>query len=337
MRFISFLLIFCGLNALASDCVLWVNPNESLQEIIDRVASGSVLCLGEGVWYENLVITKSITIRGKGPQHTVIQVRQTDFYSPAVSIRGPRTGTPLVIVLENLTLRSDMESPWPAWGSAGIEALGLVYLVIRNCQIQRFRTGVLLMEHVQALITQTSILGEVGDKVGDGIELLGRSQLTLKDVNINWLGDGVLVGDYAQVQVLQTTIANARFGLRVFGHAQASIIYTQISNCDEAVVASQEGQLLVVESLLTQNGVGVVLMDRAIAVLHKNHIKGSRYYGVLAALHDPRLWFSGFVAGAANTIPGPDDPNGNLLGSAFPSELGFLMVSEGGFFTAPKK
>lgn len=48
------------------ECSVTVNPSQSLQETVNQVQTGSVICLEEGQWKEQVEIKKSLTLRGTG-------------------------------------------------------------------------------------------------------------------------------------------------------------------------------------------------------------------------------------------------------------------------------
>ncbi|MCI2426788.1 hypothetical protein LM597_05210 [Candidatus Acetothermia bacterium] len=64
---------------------IFVQPEESIQEAIDRAPEGAVIYLGEGTWQENIKITKPLTLRGQGPEKTVIKAVEA---GPLVEIEG---------------------------------------------------------------------------------------------------------------------------------------------------------------------------------------------------------------------------------------------------------
>jgi len=58
---------------LAQSCSVTVYPGESIQSAIDSAWPGAVICLAEGSWQENLIITKDdLVLRGEGPSKTFV-------------------------------------------------------------------------------------------------------------------------------------------------------------------------------------------------------------------------------------------------------------------------
>jgi nitrous oxidase accessory protein NosD len=54
-----------------ADCTVTVEPGQSIQEAINKAPAGAVICLTAGTWQENVVIEKSLTLRGE-KEKTVI-------------------------------------------------------------------------------------------------------------------------------------------------------------------------------------------------------------------------------------------------------------------------
>ena len=70
----------------AGTCTINLNPDQSIQQAIEAAPSGTVICLGEGTWEENLEIRKSLTILGAGAGKTAI--RSAKRHRPVVWIEG---------------------------------------------------------------------------------------------------------------------------------------------------------------------------------------------------------------------------------------------------------
>jgi pectin methylesterase-like acyl-CoA thioesterase len=62
-----------GASVLAQEpCTISVQPWKSIQRAIDAAPEGAVICLTEGERKEGLEISKSLTLRGLGPERSVV-------------------------------------------------------------------------------------------------------------------------------------------------------------------------------------------------------------------------------------------------------------------------
>ena len=134
--------------------------------------------------------------------------------------------------------------------------------------------------------------------------------------------DGVPLVRISSPKVIQVVVGDLRvtgawgllkgYGILVEGSAQATITGCTVS----------------------ENGwYGILLLDSAQATISENRILGNGLHGV--ALYERPCFdtgsvFGGLVAGGKNTIPGPDEPDGNKQGAVCPNALQFLTTEEGG-------
>ena len=325
------------LGAQDSFCI-WVDPEASIQAQIDAAPPWSTLCLPEGTWSENIVINKPLRLRGQGPERTVIQAQETMTLPPVLWVRGCRVGQPFSVVIEGLTLLGRTATTWNGRGvgdtaNAGLLVDGFAQVVLHNCHILEALNGILLLDSAQALVSNTKILGQkVRRFQGSGIFLLGRTQAMVVQSTIAQVADGVIVQRDAQVTVRGSTIEDTTFGVHIADDAQAIIAHTRIAESEDGVVLSQRAQAHLANCAIVRNKIGVAVMHHASAVLTNNLIAESSIYGVLLALHDPRVWFAGSISGANNVIPGPNEPGGNLYGAVYPDAISFLTTKEGGVY-----
>lgn len=315
---------------------LWVERGASLQAQIDAAPPGSTLCLPEGVWSENLIINKPLTIRGQGPERTIIQAAWRMDCPPVVWIQGAWVGRPIPVMIEGLTLLGRMTpTKLGLEGAAnqGLLVTGFAQVVLHNCHITEALHGILLMDSAQAFVGNTRIQGEDAHRFrGTGIWLLGRSQALVVQSTITQVGNGISVERDAQITVDGSVIERTAFGVHVADDAQAIITRTEITDSADGVVVSESGKVTIRNCTFTDNGAGVVLGYHASAVVTDNVITGSRHYGLFLTMHDPRVWFAGFLVGARNVIPGPGEPGGNRYGAVFPDDIAFLMTEAGGVY-----
>lgn len=325
-----------SLNVLgADDCVcIWVEPGSSIQVQIDAAPPGSTVCLPEGTWTESIVIDKPLTLRGQGSELTTLQAG-LDITAPVLWVKGSRTSA-FSVMVEGLTLLGRT----PGWYfersvNEGMMVNGMVQVVLHDCTIQEALHGILLMGNSQTLVSSTRILGRqvLGRRLrGTGITLLGRAQASVVESTIAWVADGIAAENMAQVTVHNSVIKHTAFGVDIRDYAQALITHTHITDSEDGIVVSDRAHAQIHHCTIVRNKIGVVLLNHSAAVLTNNLIAESSVYGVLLALHDLRLWFDGFIYGADNMIPGPDEPDGNLYGAVYPDDISFLMTKDGGVY-----
>jgi nitrous oxidase accessory protein NosD len=57
----------------AQNCVVTVQPGQSIQQAINTVSEGALVCVASGTFTENITITKSLSLRGAGSAQTILQ------------------------------------------------------------------------------------------------------------------------------------------------------------------------------------------------------------------------------------------------------------------------
>jgi nitrous oxidase accessory protein NosD len=83
-----------------ADCTVTVKPGEFIQRAIDGAKAGAVVCLTAGEWEENIVIEKSLTLRGEKEKTVIDGVREG---YPVVWLRTPEEQE-VVVQLEGLRI-----------------------------------------------------------------------------------------------------------------------------------------------------------------------------------------------------------------------------------------
>jgi nitrous oxidase accessory protein NosD len=57
----------------AQNCAVTVQPGQSIQQAINTVSEGALVCVASGTFTENITITKSLSLRGAGSAQTILQ------------------------------------------------------------------------------------------------------------------------------------------------------------------------------------------------------------------------------------------------------------------------
>ncbi|MFO8034074.1 MAG: right-handed parallel beta-helix repeat-containing protein [Candidatus Bipolaricaulota bacterium] len=152
-----------GPSGLAEDqpeCTITVQPDQSIQEIIDNARQGDVICLAEGTWEENIVIEKSLTLRGQGAEHSLVHARKEG--PPVIEISSPEGTEDVQVVLEDLSVTGgNCEQGY------GILVGDSVRATITSCTISGNKTGIYLWGSAEATIERNRIV----DNRGYGVAL----------------------------------------------------------------------------------------------------------------------------------------------------------------------
>jgi hypothetical protein len=249
-------------------------------EVLQQAPEGAHLRIGPGVYYEKpLIVEKSLVLQGAGAQRT--QIRLIDPDAVALAIEGRA----LSVRLEDLTLQGGpVFSPsekWDLWTGAAVLASGPspdqpVQLGIERSQILGWY-GIVLPGNVRLSLIESTVITQ-----SDGISSLG-SYVKVMDSRIEraypWLppkrGTGIAVS-FAEGLRIQNSI--------VRGYEIGISYAIPIPRGREIPEGTSVGQLIAIENLIAENGMGIFLAGSVGARLEGNQIKNSERYGLVLAL-----------------------------------------------------
>jgi parallel beta-helix repeat protein len=233
-------------------CTVTVQPGQSIQTAIDRAQERAVICLAEGIWRENIVIEKSLTLYGAGKDdrgNWLTWIKGSEAGRPVLRIKS---GTKIEVVIENFAIaEAKTFSPnkfcaarSPQWICPdGLQIWSLVQATIRNIQISgNPYVGLLLLGSAQATVTNASIFGN-----RFGIDMSGSAQVQINNTQIfsnSFYGIEIL--DKAKATLFNTTIKNNGIhcsnyicnGITVFDKVQLEIRDSHIINNNDWGIAA---------------------------------------------------------------------------------------------------
>lgn len=298
-------------------CAETVFAERSIQAAIDRAHPHEVVCLAGGVWEEELVIEKSLTLRGVDAERSIIQ--------------GIQGGRPAIWVRPRQTASQEL--------SVRIERLAVIGAG-RSCT-RWFEgicdDGVLIIAPSQVRLTDVRITsnGFYGIVVGGGARLALAHALVVGN-----RADGVRLMGSAQAEIIRSTISgNGEDGIALTDSSSIELSEVTITgNGDAGVQLLRSGRGKVLGSTIAENGGhGVDLGPWATLELERNRVVQNGGYGVAID-----LWrcfgapaareFRGRVSGQVNVIPSSQEPQGNVEGAVCPPALEFLTTERGGTY-----
>ena len=170
----------------------------------------------------------------------------------------------------------------------------------------------------------------ISDNRWNGLSITGWGTVTLSESNlINNGGFGLSVGESAKVSVQNTTVAQNALGLAAHNEAWLSLIGSMVvDNLSIGVLVWYSAHSTIEDCSISFNGgAGITVANEATLDLRDSRIVGNGRYGVLAYCPDcvpdyKRYFeFTGKVMGGGNTIPGPEEADGNRVGAVCPEKL----------------
>jgi len=290
----TILAFFVGLIAVLArdqaECSVTVRPGESVQAAIDAAEAGAVICLARGEWVENIVISKSLSLRGAGARRTTLQGAQ--YASPIVRITAEK-GEPISVSLERLIITGEGHGVTISGASTvkikecnitrswyGIEAGSSVHLTLTDSTISENRIrGIVLIGSSQADIHNSHILGNMGP----GVWLSDSAKARFSECEIaRNSGHGLWVRDEAQVELIGCSVfGNKGHGLWLKGRSRAKVRRCEISeNADQGLQVEGSAEVEVFESVLFRNWDGVRLRDRAQVRISNCTISQNKWDGI---------------------------------------------------------
>lgn len=339
-----------GDSAQPAPCTVTVAAGESIQAVIDAVADGGVVCLEAGIYEESLVIRKSLTLRGSGPDPASTRIIPPSTWSfeekgiSLVCVGEWGDSTRIEVHIENLSVGGET-----GWANRAVEAMGRAALFMSNCRIgPSSGTGIQLSGSATALVERTSVIEnqgyagfnawgtssglirecEIVRNSEGNLEVEGSAQIVVSSTLIEGPGGhhGILIAGEASVTAEDCVIRDNHFqGVEVVENGTVSI-----SNCDitknrlNGIALWNSTQATVLDSRVTDNRqAGIAVHDSASAVLEGNEVNRNDGWGVF---HEGGAASSRLrVTGCGNDIEDDRGASKNRFGDVYPDSLGGLL------------
>lgn len=205
-----------------ADCTTKVPPGAALQQELDRLPAGAVVCLAPGRYPGGLRVERSVTIRPGGPGDVVMDA---DLVGGVVQVASDRAR----VVLEGLTLSG---GNWSGGGALAVTGRG-AEVTLRGCRVVRNRArtqwlgAVVTVGHDNQVVLErcrvTDIDSDDESGPGQAIAVTQEARLVVRDSLVaGRAGKGgslVAVRDGASVVIERSTLVNEGDGraLEVFG------------------------------------------------------------------------------------------------------------------------
>lgn len=283
-------------------CTVTLKPADSIQKAIDEAAPGTVICLEKGTWDEGFHIWKDITIRGAGPNKTII--RSSAIWAE-LPISVVIQGLSVVYVLVRGPIRVTLQH-------AHILTDGMY--IIGDATVDLFRVtilpsvfGLILFGQVTVTLTDSQVIGA---GLGGIAVLGGGTKLSLVNSRVfdNFVGISAGVGEASMHITLERSViaGNGWRGLVVGGLANIEIRESTIED---------NGTDPRICGVTVCPGIGVG--DQAKVVISNSRIAGNWDWGITAILRKcgyERDEFNGTVVFEGENVITGNNRSGRFVG-----------------------
>lgn len=297
----------------ASEGVITVCPSDcvytEIQQAIDEAPPGETVQVEPGTYEENLVITKSLTLRGATRDRVVI--KGSEKGRPVILVRGEEPPT-VSVRIEGLTITGGRAYClyWPVCAD-GILIRGTAQVtVVNNTISDNGWGGIAVWDGAQVTIEGNLLLANRRSHIG----LWGSTQATIQGNQIlNNGDDGIVLRNSARATIEGNRISGNVYGIKLRDFAQATISGNSIvDNGWDGLELWNAAQAVITDNRISGNGRGgLQLRDFAWASIVRNRISDNGGDGIV-------LWRSAQATLANNTVS--HNRNGILLGRSLEGE-----------------
>lgn len=257
--FLLFALYFTPNFAAAEDYT--IKTSEELEQILTKVKDGDSIIIETGEYYGNLLIDKSITIRGK--ENATIQ---GDSEGYVLSINADN------VTIENLVIRGGGSH------NAGIY-ISSNHNLIKHNTIEDVFHGVYIVEGYGNSIIENRItsFSKRSDHKGFGVYLVDAPYSTIKNNELYDLQDGIYVSYSDFCEVHSNNILRARYGVHTMDSKNVVIANNEVSQSHNGLMIMQSYEVHILgntfHSNTTIDGSGMFIFDTFDSVISTNTMK----------------------------------------------------------------
>jgi parallel beta-helix repeat protein len=273
----------------------------TIQEAVNKVKVGGTITLAAGTYRGLVQIYKSVTIRGAGPDQTVLQAPGPDWVAlniatdqiqvtvEGLKVTGGRRGVQIATGPSGSVTLHNVRAEGNGSGKAS-DAGALIFdqatVTLNQAKISG-NQAIGVVAHNQATITiQDSTIANNAGVAGinvfvAGIDIYGNSKATISQSAItDNAAAGIFAGDRASVTIEGNTIArNVGGGIRMGNSSQVEIVNNQITenktegqHFGNGILAYGKSRATIQKNTIEGNAIGILLRDNVQATIQGNTI-----------------------------------------------------------------
>ena len=219
---------------------------KKIQWAVDNASAGDTIIVRDGIYYENVVVDKALTIRSENGSDNCI-------------VDGGGSGDVITlnangITIEGLTVRNSSSS-WPY--AAGIKVFSNANKIAYNCITSNLYYGIYL-----DYSSNNIIVNNIVSNNGDGIYLEDSSRNTIADNIISNNALGIGLDDSSSNIIANNTISNNGNGIHL----------------DSSFDSSSNN--IITNNNVSNNGGGIYLYESSSNTIANNNVSSNKWNGI---------------------------------------------------------
>lgn len=264
-----------GITVCPSSCAY-----AKVQEAIDEASPGATILIEDGIYEENLAITKSLALKGTIDGQATLKGQEKG--APVILVEGGPEGGQVVVRIEALAITAGQGYClyWPVCAD-GILIRGRAQAVITGNVISHNGWGGIAIRDEAQVTIEHNLLSA---NRRSHISLQGSASATIQDNQILNNGDnGIVLWDSSQAAIQRNRVSGNLFGIKLRDFAQVSIAENSIAaNRWDGLQLRDSAQAVITDNRIVENGKnGLQLRDSSQASIVHNQISHNQGDGVV--------------------------------------------------------
>jgi parallel beta-helix repeat protein len=259
-------------GVLVLELILWIGvvgaslvqvPRGRIQAEIDDASPGATIPIPSGTYLENLVISKSLILKGEGQDKVIV--------------KGAEEGRPAILIESDHPIEVQVKGFMITKGGVCIRGRAKAALS-ENKIANSEQDGILVWNWAQAIIENNRILNSKWNGIHAGYE----AQVIVKNNEISGgREDGIVVSFSARATISNNLIKDNKGlysrGILMENEAQATIENNEISGNREGGIwlRSSANALIKYNRIFDNGGFGISMWDLAQATIQNNRVTGN--------------------------------------------------------------
>jgi len=230
----------------------------TIQGAIDNADLGDTIYVKAGIYEENILVNKSVSLIGESRENTVVN--------------GNNQGSVMTLLADNISIAGfTLENSGPRWAEGGIEMENVSYCNISDNYVTTNQFGVWAESSTDNIISKNSFSND-----GYGIGLYSSSDSnSISENNVTGSGHaGILLAACDNTNVSENNLTSNEFSVELITSSNNTILGNDVTNSSNGIaIFDSSNQNEIAENNIENNGWGLEMrMSTDNTIDHNNFV-----------------------------------------------------------------